>query len=346
MAPDWTEEELSILTSVYPVVGIEAATRALPHRTAYAIFTKAHKCGLGIRKRHWTLDENERLKAQWGLESLRALAHMFGRTRVAVFQHAIAIGLKPGCPNSDWEHVADSVRRCGYTPYSMHRILKMYRVPIRPAYYVRSQKIGDKLVERARVNEAIKAYVSSETLNSAALRLKMDRRVLLRWMKVVGAPMLRTSGVARSHHRAAIADFDRAAKSYKSFVRRTETVNHACRRFHVCYTAMVRWLRVYGKFDRKSLSERIERKLVNRAVAMARKNRNKRRACANRQAPRPRRRIDAFGRSLTVTEWSRIYGLPGPTIRDRLNRKGWPAERAVSEHLHGRFGAPRTSEAA
>lgn len=44
------------------------------------------------------------------------------------------------------------------------------------------------------------------------------------------------------------------------------------------------------------------------------------------------RKITAFGKTLCVSEWAGITGIPAPTIYDRLNR-GWTGDRAVSPSI-------------
>ena len=46
--------------------------------------------------------------------------------------------------------------------------------------------------------------------------------------------------------------------------------------------------------------------------------------------PAPSKKIMAFGKTMTVSQWSRETGISNHTINDRL-KHGWSAERAVSE---------------
>lgn len=41
--------------------------------------------------------------------------------------------------------------------------------------------------------------------------------------------------------------------------------------------------------------------------------------------------VTAFGKTQTIKQWSRETGLPSGTILSRIDRYGWPVERAVSE---------------
>ena len=50
---------------------------------------------------------------------------------------------------------------------------------------------------------------------------------------------------------------------------------------------------------------------------------------ANRKQAVTARLITAYGKTMTLSEWSRHTGVPISTIFNRLNR-GWPDERAVS----------------
>jgi hypothetical protein len=48
--------------------------------------------------------------------------------------------------------------------------------------------------------------------------------------------------------------------------------------------------------------------------------------------PAPSKPLTAFGRTLTISQWSKHAGVPNRTILDRLQR-GWSPERAVSEKV-------------
>lgn len=41
-------------------------------------------------------------------------------------------------------------------------------------------------------------------------------------------------------------------------------------------------------------------------------------------------KITAFGKTLTIQEWNKIYHVPANAVRNRMYR-GWKPERAVSE---------------
>ena len=46
---------------------------------------------------------------------------------------------------------------------------------------------------------------------------------------------------------------------------------------------------------------------------------------------RTNRMLTAFGRTQTVAQWAAETGLPWTTIRERLDRNGWPVEAALTE---------------
>ncbi len=55
---------------------------------------------------------------------------------------------------------------------------------------------------------------------------------------------------------------------------------------------------------------------------------------------RTTRRITAFGRSLTAKEWEEKTGILASTITRRINKSGWPPERAVAEPPRSRSRPP------
>lgn len=56
------------------------------------------------------------------------------------------------------------------------------------------------------------------------------------------------------------------------------------------------------------------------------------------------RKIAAFGRTLTISEWAREIGCNPETIRARLDR-GWPPEKAVSEPIDKKFHSKKRNAA-
>lgn len=52
-----------------------------------------------------------------------------------------------------------------------------------------------------------------------------------------------------------------------------------------------------------------------------------------RRNTRACRRVEAFGRNLTLTEWSVLTGIPLATLWARISKLGWPADKALSMPL-------------
>lgn len=66
------------------------------------------------------------------------------------------------------------------------------------------------------------------------------------------------------------------------------------------------------------------------------------------QARNQRRRVEytAFGKSLLVVEWAELTGIPYNTLHARINKLGWPVEKALSQPVALRPSRSRDRKAA
>lgn len=53
--------------------------------------------------------------------------------------------------------------------------------------------------------------------------------------------------------------------------------------------------------------------------------------------------LEYEGQVRCITEWAEIYGIPTPTLRQRLKR-GWPAHQALTEPVHEKHRGKRSSQ--
>ncbi len=50
------------------------------------------------------------------------------------------------------------------------------------------------------------------------------------------------------------------------------------------------------------------------------------------------------GRSLSLREWAEVSGMPRPLLMNRVNRRGWPIERALTQPVGRRMPKPSRSD--
>jgi integrase len=65
------------------------------------------------------------------------------------------------------------------------------------------------------------------------------------------------------------------------------------------------------------------------------------RVCRDRNMPQPARILTYNGESRTLDEWARLRRIPANTIRSRIDKQGWPVDRALCEPLDSRFSKRR-----
>ncbi len=247
--PAWTPAEDEALRAAYSSGGIRAACAALPKRGEHAIYHRANRLGLS-RRRRWTADELERLRAQWGLESLDAIARALGRTRLTVYWQAQRLGLPLGC-DEDHEYLSAAAARCGYDTIQLRRILKWAGVPVLSAYS-RKRRGRTHLVDPYEVDDAVARWLRTETVEAAARRVGTTGCVLLKWLRKAGVEPQRAPGWKpgtrenKRHMRVESAEVDRVIRERAEARERSESVGAIARRLGLTTRTLTKWLEESG----------------------------------------------------------------------------------------------------
>lgn len=242
----WTMTEETALREAYARGGVREAVKALPHRNENSIIIKAKRLHLAP-KAYWTTDDEERLRSQWGIESLLSIAKMLGRTRNAVYFYARKLGLPSGAPPG-WEYIGPAAARNGFRPETLVRILRWSGVRvIRPYSRPCKSNAGSlrRIAETSEIDDAVAQWLDTETLTYAAGRLNVSTVVLRRMCREAGVVLQRFGKGTRSELRAMPADFDRA------FERRHTTVGitEASKANQMRRQTLSAWLREEGVHD-------------------------------------------------------------------------------------------------
>lgn len=215
----WTAAEHDTIRRLYPV-DIDACVSALPGRTREAVIRQARVIGVSHRPRHWSELENYRLRMLWasGL-SLTMIAKRIGRTEWAVFERAREVGLSLGVPDG-CEYIKDACARTGYHHKTLWMILRWSGVITHATITKPTRgKRRRYYVDPFDVDEAIKKWHATETVDAAARRLGMSGNGLRHRLKVAGVLTPRGAGSSR-HHRIESAVIDRVVAEWKPRARR------------------------------------------------------------------------------------------------------------------------------
>lgn len=259
----WTAAEKRRLEQAYTKGGIHAAKVALPDRGESGIYHMTQRLGLK-RRRRWTTDDDERLRAQWGLEDIYTIARNLGRTRLTVYWRAYELDLPLGCPEG-WEYLSDAAARAGFATATLWRILRFSRVRVLHAYARNQGRRHTHIVEPLDVDDAVAAWMQTETLTEAARRLDVNPESLHRWCETAGVILHRDGRIKRSRMRADSTDFDRAVSEHRQRQEQSVSLTQASRELGVHRQTLAGWVRAAG-FERGAHFDRIDRDLLRKVV--------------------------------------------------------------------------------
>lgn len=130
----WSDEEIAKLREFYPTHGL-LATAAVLQRTPSGVLLKKKELGIRLIG-PWTPEMDSRLREAWGKVKTRLLAVEFGKTPLAVKQHAMVLGLDSGKFYTDAEkamvrdmyatHTAQQISQALYgNPRAVMRVRKL-----------------------------------------------------------------------------------------------------------------------------------------------------------------------------------------------------------------------------
>lgn len=125
------------------------------------------------RSRRWTPEEDKSLGWWWGMLTLEAIAKRLGRTASSVYFRAKAKGYGVGCPRG-MEYLTNAARRCGYNERDLRKILAWAGVQTQRPWTI-YEGARYAIVDPDRVDEAVAAWVKTDTLTNAAKRLGVTR---------------------------------------------------------------------------------------------------------------------------------------------------------------------------
>lgn len=165
----WTDADDATLRARYGRDEAKDIARDLDRVTG-AVFHRARALGIKARAR-WTKANDDHLRMYWGDLNLARIAKDLGRTEVAVYYRAGQLGLDRGAPPG-FEYITHAAERTGFCRETLVIILRWAgRQHFRTAV---SRATGAKrhfhIVESIEVDEAVEAWLATETLEAAARR--------------------------------------------------------------------------------------------------------------------------------------------------------------------------------
>lgn len=155
---------------------------------------------LSNHSQRWTEKDERMLGFLWesGLR-LSAICERMGRTEYAIADRAYLLGLPMGCPPG-YEYLTAAVRRVGLcNAIQLRRILDYYDVQIHICLSIGARRKKNNrrwrrhFVDPELVDNAVKAWISSESVSSAARRRGVDRNTLRKFLIESGTPDPRAS---------------------------------------------------------------------------------------------------------------------------------------------------------
>jgi hypothetical protein len=244
----WTTAEVDALRIAWETGGKRAALAALPGRTLKAIYDKTLR--LKIRQsrwRHWTKEDESRLKSMWGFESSYSIARALDRIPSGVYAKARELGLRSEVPEG-YERVSRCARRVGYNLQSLRIILKWAGVKVRPHVFKRRlntptpskrcRRFRQQIVDTEEADEAVRRWMRTEPIRVIARRLNTEYRKILSLLAAAGIKALRTSNGSRSHWRVDAETCERVVSDWRAQMAKRETARSGAARYGVCAQTM------------------------------------------------------------------------------------------------------------
>jgi hypothetical protein len=185
----WTKEDDQILRDHYAKLGWQGCLEIMPKRSKQTIQARVKNLGISTRK-FWTETEDKRLRALWELDMrLVDIAKEFGRSEQSTYDRAEAIGLQLGCPDG-FETLYAAKLRAGFANTETLRKIMRWAgkkiVPSRSSPRKRSIKRRQHFVDPCDVDEAVAAWMATETIEGAARARGIAGPTLEVWLKQSG----------------------------------------------------------------------------------------------------------------------------------------------------------------
>lgn len=216
----------------------------------------------------WTVDDYATLHLWWGIESVPKIAKRLGRTIGGVVGQAKKLKLRMGIQNG-YESITEAAERhkCGYQ--FMLKLLRRRSAKLRRARPWSTATEPQRYISRECADEAMLAYLSTETMKGAARARGIDAAALRKWMLLEGHEPPRR-GI---HWRVSSGDIDKVVAKHSHSNRDNITLVDAMTTFRVGHTRLRRWL-IEAGFEPKGAGHSwvLNRDFVAKVVA---KNRPK-----------------------------------------------------------------------
>jgi len=176
----WSPEEDAILRAGYTGRGGAQRVADQLGRSVKSVMWRAGKLGISTHAR-WTADQDRRLRNLWGEKTIPEIGKLLDRTPIGVWERAKKVGLPIGCPEG-CEYLTVAAERVGFSDWGVRKICKRAGVRIRQAMSLgRTEgKYTRLVVDSFELDEAVKAYLDTETVNEAARRLGIGSHTLTR----------------------------------------------------------------------------------------------------------------------------------------------------------------------
>lgn len=349
----WTKAELRTLKKVYPEGGVDAAAPALPGRTRSAIWAMARRLGMRGQREvsaRWTPEEIATLKSLWGWEPVHHISRALDRLHKSVASKASELGLRMEVPEG-YEYVRHAAKRAGYDASSMLMILAWARVRKKPFWgrtrvpYRKGGKYRRHIVESMEVDDAVAAWLKTETLNETRKRtgltvgrirrIAAEYKVPITRVPALGRKRLRETPASRwgcQKQRVDVESIDKAIEAWRATQEASagkyESAGNAAIRHGVSLNTLRNWMARNG--HKLSRTEPTSVETFDRVVAIE-KNR------ASCQAVNPRGSWS--GEEIAILQSTYGQGvdvacaaLPGRTRRGIM---------AMAQQMGCRIGGPR-----
>lgn len=250
----------------------------------------------------WTQREDDELRMNWGLHSIKALAKRLGRSEKSVYKRAGILDLGLGCPQG-FERLTNAASRTNYCLESLRRILHWARVPMRKlASFPGSKGLG-AYVEPCAVDAAIAKWCRMETGHDAARRTGVLATEIVRWYEAdekAGLIPTRPPRGKGTPHRLDPAHVDRVIARR----REGETGQQAACRVGVHWETLRRMLLEAGIQRPATKGWRLDPLVVDDVVRQRRSTESMEEA-ARRVGVRP----DTLGRWMRAAGFDRVQGF-------------------------------------
>lgn len=164
------------------------------------------------RETRWTREEDVALRARWGTDVPATLAERFGRSWIAVLQHAARIGLPVGGAGMQgMETLRAAVERTGYSRKALVALLRRRNVAVWSHRTTTNPeaRCAWQWVDPVEVDDAIAIETRDlETPGAFARRTGVDTAALYGWLRDAGLIPAPTPGT-RKHQRLATSAMER-----------------------------------------------------------------------------------------------------------------------------------------